>query len=63
MLPIWVSIGLPVLEHDGRRLSQSGVILDYLAESLGMFGPRDADERLGAEVKKKLSQLEGLAGP
>jgi len=36
---------VPVLEHDGRRLSQSGVILDYLAESLGMFGPRDADER------------------
>ena len=36
---------VPVLEHMGRRLSQSGVILDYLAESLGMFGPRDADER------------------
>ena len=36
---------VPVLEHSGRRLSQSGVILDYLAESLGMFGPRDADER------------------
>jgi glutathione S-transferase len=36
---------VPVLEHEGRRLSQSGVILDYLAESLGMFGPRDADER------------------
>ena len=35
----------PVLEHEGRRLSQSGVILDYLAEALGMFGPRDADER------------------
>ncbi len=25
----------PVLEHRGRRLSQSGVILDYLAETLG----------------------------
>ena len=36
---------VPVLEHMGRCLSQSGVILDYLAESLGMFGPRDADER------------------
>lgn len=35
----------PVLEHRGRRLSQSGVILDYLAETLGRFGPRDADER------------------
>ena len=28
----------PVLEHRGMRLSQSGVILDYLAESLGRFG-------------------------
>ena len=36
---------VPVLEHAGRRLSQSGVILDYLAESLGQFGPRDDDER------------------
>ena len=30
---------VPVLEHRGQRLSQSGVILDYLAESLGKFGP------------------------
>jgi len=36
---------VPVLEHAGTRLSQSGVILDYLAERLGRFGPRDADER------------------
>ncbi|MEO8507435.1 MAG: glutathione S-transferase [Betaproteobacteria bacterium] len=35
----------PVLEHRGRRFSQSGVILDYVAETLGRFGPRDADER------------------
>lgn len=35
----------PVLEHRGRRFSQSGVVLDYLAETLGRFGPRDADER------------------
>jgi glutathione S-transferase len=35
----------PVLEHAGKTLSQSGVILDYLAETLGQFGPRDADER------------------
>jgi glutathione S-transferase len=35
----------PVLEHAGQRLSQSGVILDYLAESLGKFGPADAAER------------------
>jgi len=35
----------PVLEHRGRRYSQSGVILDYLAERYPRFGPRDADER------------------
>ncbi len=35
----------PVLEHRGERLSQSGVILDYLAEKLGKFGPADAAER------------------
>jgi glutathione S-transferase len=35
----------PVLEHRGLRLSQSGVILDYLAETLGKFGPADAAER------------------
>jgi len=35
----------PVLEHRGQRLSQSGVILDYLADSLGKFGPADAAER------------------
>ena len=34
-----------MLEHRGQRLSQSGVILDYLAESLGKFGPADAAER------------------
>jgi glutathione S-transferase len=36
---------VPVLEHKGRHLSQSGVILDYLAEVTGKFGPRDAEER------------------
>jgi len=35
----------PVLEHKGRRLTQSGVILDYLAEVTGKFGPRNAEER------------------
>jgi glutathione S-transferase len=35
----------PVLEHRGVRLTQSGVILDYLAETLGRFGPNDAGER------------------
>ena len=35
----------PVLEHGDVRLSQSGVILDYLAGTLGQFGPRDEAER------------------
>jgi glutathione S-transferase len=35
----------PVLEHRGMRLSQSGAILDYLAESLGRFGAAEAVER------------------
>ena len=35
---------VPVLEHEGRRLTQSGVILGYLAERTGKFGGRDADE-------------------
>jgi glutathione S-transferase len=36
---------VPVLEHGGTRLAQSGVILDYLAETLDRFGPADAAER------------------
>lgn len=36
---------VPILEHDGRRFIQTGVILDYLAERLGRFGWSDGDER------------------
>jgi len=36
---------VPVLEHRGRTLSQSGVILDYLAQSTGQFGWRGDEER------------------
>ena len=36
---------VPVLEHAGRTLAQSGVILDYLAGTLGRFGANDDDER------------------
>jgi len=32
---------VPVLEHRGTRLSQSGVILDYLAATLDRFGAAD----------------------
>ena len=35
----------PVLQHAGRTLTQSGVILDYLAETLQRFGPANATER------------------
>jgi glutathione S-transferase len=38
----------PVLEIDGRRLSQSGVILTYLADKTGKFRPVTEDDRLEA---------------
>jgi len=36
---------VPVLEHRGKRLSQSGVILDYLASFFKKFGWKNDDER------------------
>ncbi|CUA89116.1 Glutathione S-transferase [Chelatococcus sambhunathii] len=36
---------VPVLEHGGQRLSQSGAILTLLAERHGRFGGHDAGER------------------
>jgi len=36
---------VPVLEHKGLRLSQSGVILDYLAEQTRRFSAKSDDER------------------
>jgi glutathione S-transferase len=38
----------PVLLHGSRKLSQSGVILTYLAERSGKFQPDGDDERLEA---------------
>lgn len=35
----------PVLEFDGRRISQSGVILDYLATTFRKFGWKDDEQR------------------
>ncbi len=35
---------IPVLEHEGRLITQSGVILHYLAEKTGRFGGADAHE-------------------
>jgi glutathione S-transferase len=37
---------VPVLVHDEKRLSQSGVCLTYLAERSGRFQPQGEDERL-----------------
>lgn len=36
---------VPVLIHGAVRLTQSGVILDYLAEQTRKFGPKSDDER------------------
>jgi glutathione S-transferase len=35
---------IPVLEHQGKQISQSGVILHYLADKTGRFGPANDDE-------------------
>lgn len=35
----------PVLEHGAVKLTQSGVILDYLSEVTRKFGPKSDDER------------------
>jgi len=37
---------VPVLVHGAKKLSQSGVILTYLAERSGKFRPEGEDERL-----------------
>jgi len=36
---------VPVLEADGRRLTQSGAILTWLADKHGNFAPANGDER------------------
>ncbi|MFT0519695.1 MULTISPECIES: glutathione S-transferase family protein [Pseudomonas] len=36
---------VPVLEHAGQTLTQSALILEYLAERTGQFGPRDDAEK------------------
>src|SRR4029453_10781404 len=37
---------VPVLEHAGRKLTQSGAILTWLASHLGRYGGRDENVRL-----------------
>ena len=39
---------VPVLEHAGRKLTQSGVILTYLADTTGKYKPATEDARLEA---------------
>jgi glutathione S-transferase len=39
---------VPVLVHGGKKLTQSGMILTYLAECSGKFLPRTDDDRLEA---------------
>ncbi len=39
---------VPVLETDGKRLTQSGIILNYLADTTGKFKPEGDDARLEA---------------
>ena len=39
---------IPVLVHGAKRLTQSGVILTYLAEHSGKFLPQNQDDRLEA---------------
>ena len=39
---------VPVLVHKGRKLTQSGVILTYLAKNSGKFRPEGEDEELEA---------------
>src|ERR1700691_1260041 len=39
---------IPTLVHGRKKLSQSGVILTYLAEHSGKFSPRGEDDRLEA---------------
>jgi glutathione S-transferase len=55
----------PVLAHDGRKLSQSGVILTYLAERSGQFAPQGEDERLEALrwIIFDNQKLNGYLGP
>jgi len=56
---------VPVLAHNGRILTQSAVIMDYLTDVFGMFGPSDTEER--REILRWTifdnQKVSGLIGP
>jgi glutathione S-transferase len=56
---------VPVLVHGAKKLSQSGVILTYLAERSGQFAPQGEDERLEALrwIIFDNQKLNGFLGP
>ena len=56
---------VPVLDHNGKRLTQSGVILTYLADLTGKFKPQTEDERLEALrwIIIDNQKLNGYLGP
>ncbi len=56
---------VPVLDHNGKRLTQSGVILTYLADLTGQFKPQTEDERLEALrwIIFDNQKLNGYLGP
>jgi glutathione S-transferase len=55
----------PVLDHAGRKLSQSGVILTYLAERTGKFLPQGEDEQREALrwIIFDYQKVNGFLGP
>lgn len=56
---------VPVLSHGAKKLTQSGVILTYLAEQSGRFKPDGEDERLEALrwIIFDNQKLNGFLGP
>jgi glutathione S-transferase len=56
---------VPVLVHGNKRLTQSGVILTYLADLTGKFKPQGEDERLEALrwIIFDNQKLNGFLGP
>jgi len=56
---------VPVLDHKGKRLTQSGVILTYLSDLTGQFRPQSEDERLEALrwIIFDNQKLNGFLGP